>query len=57
VGTLIDHIVLWCAGYDTSTGRYTAPVIALLRAGAVGTVVLGLAGIAFIEIRKRRWTA
>lgn len=57
IGNVIDHIVLWCAGYDTSTGKYTAPVIALLRAGAIGTVALGLAGIVFLEIRKRRWTA
>ena len=57
IGNVIDHIVLWCAGYDTSTGKYTAPMVALLRAGAIGTVVLGLAGIVFLEIRKRRWTA
>ena len=54
---MIDHIMLWCSGYDTSTGTYTAPVIGALRIGAIGTVVLGLAGIAFLEIRKRRWTA
>ena len=57
IGTVIDHIMLWCSGYDTSTGTYTAPVIGALRIGAIGTVVLGLAGIAFLEIRKRRWTA
>lgn len=57
IGTLIDHVMLWCAGYDTSAGRYTAPVIGMLRIGAVGTVVLGLAGLAVLEIRKRRWTA
>jgi protein SCO1/2 len=57
LGTVIDHIMLWCAGYDTSTGRYTAPVMAALRAGAIGTVVLGLVLIAVLEIRKRRWTA
>lgn len=57
LGTLIDHIVLWCAGYDTSTGRYTAPIMGFLRVGAVATVGLGLIGLLVIEIRKRRWTA
>lgn len=57
LGTVIDHVMLWCAGYDASAGRYTAPIIGLLRVGAVGTVVLGLAGLALLELRKRRWTA
>jgi protein SCO1/2 len=57
LGTVIDHIMLWCAGYDTSTGRYTAPIMGFLRAGAIATVLLGLIGIAVLEIRKRRWTA
>ena len=57
IGTVIDHIMLWCSGYDATAGRYTAPVIGLLRIGAVGTVVLGLASIALLELRKRRWTA
>jgi protein SCO1/2 len=56
LGSVIDHIVLWCAGYDTSTGRYTAPVIGILRVAATATVVLGLAGLAYLELRKR-WTA
>jgi protein SCO1/2 len=57
IGTVIDHVMLWCAGYDTGAGKYTAPVIGMLRIGAIGTVVLGLAGLAVLEIRKRRWTA
>lgn len=57
LGSVIDHIVLWCAGYDTHTGRYTDPVMGVLRVAAVATVVLGLAGIGLLELRKRRWTA
>ncbi|HVY43884.1 MAG TPA: SCO family protein [Hyphomicrobiaceae bacterium] len=57
IGTVIDHIMLWCAGYDASAGKYTTPVIGALRIGAIGTVVLGLAGLAVLELRKRRWTA
>jgi protein SCO1/2 len=57
LGTVIDHIMLWCSGYDVAAGRYTAPVIGMLRLGAIATVLLGLGGIAFIELRKRRWRA
>lgn len=56
LGTVIDHIVLWCAGYDASTGRYTPAIVGVLRAAAVGTVVVGLCAIAVLEIRRRRWT-
>jgi protein SCO1/2 len=56
LGTVVDQIALWCAGYDTSTGRYTAPILGYLRVGAVGTVLLGLIGLAILEIRKRHWT-
>jgi len=57
IGTVVDHIMLWCAGYDASVGKYTAPIIGALRIGAIGTVVLGLGTLAFLELRKRRWTA
>lgn len=57
LGTVIDHIVLWCAGYDASTGRYSEPIMGMLRLGAIGTVVLGLSALAILELRKRRWTA
>ena len=57
IGTVIDHIMLWCAGYDVGAGKYTAPIIGMLRIGAIGTVMLGLGGLAFLELRKRRWTA
>jgi protein SCO1/2 len=53
LGTVIDHIVLWCAGYDTHTGKYTDPVMGVLRIAAMATLILGLAGIAFLELRKR----
>ena len=57
LGTVIDHIMLWCSGYDVNAGKYTNPVMGALRIAAIGTVVLGLAGIGFLELRKRRWTA
>ena len=54
---MIDQIVLWCAGYDASTGRYTPLIFAGLRLGAIGTVILGLGAIVWLELRRRRWTA
>jgi protein SCO1/2 len=57
LGTVIDHIMLWCAGYDANAGKYTAPILGVLRIAAAGTVVLGLGAIALLEFRKRRWTA
>jgi protein SCO1/2 len=57
LGTVIDHIVLWCAGYDASAGRYTPAIVGILRTAAIGTVLVGLGAIALLEIRKRRWTA
>jgi protein SCO1/2 len=56
LGSAIDHIVLWCAGYDASAGRYTPAIIGVLRVAGAGTVVLGLAGLALLEFRRRRWT-
>jgi len=47
IGSLADQILLFCYHYDPSQGKYSATVINVLRAGAVGTmlvlgVVLGL---------------
>jgi protein SCO1/2 len=56
LGTVIDHIMLWCAGYDVRAGKYTAPVIGVLRVAALGLLALGLAAIALLELRNR-WTA
>lgn len=55
LGTVIDHIMLWCAGYDVSAGKYTEPVIGVLRVAALGLLALGLAAIALLELRNR-WT-
>ena len=57
IGTVIDHIMLWCAGYDVSAGKYTEPSIGALRGGAIATLVLGAGGLLLLELRKHRWTA
>jgi protein SCO1/2 len=56
LGTFVDHVLLLCAGYDPTSGRYTPIVYAGLRIGSV-LILLGLlATIGVFELRKRRWT-
>jgi protein SCO1/2 len=53
IGTVVDHLLLYCYRYDPATGRYGAVAMNLVRAGGVLTVVaLG----AFILIMRRRET-
>jgi protein SCO1/2 len=39
IGTLTDQLLLYCYHYDPATGRYSAAVLNLVRAGALATVV------------------
>jgi len=57
LGSVVDHVLLFCAGYDPTTGRYTPVVMAGLRIGSLVVLVGLLAAVASLEIRKRRWTA
>jgi len=51
IGTVVDHLLLYCYRYDPTTGRYGAVAMNLIRGGGVLTVVaLG----AFILIMRRR---
>jgi len=51
IGTVVDHLLLYCYRYDPTTGRYGAVAMNLVRAGGLVTVVaLG----AFILIMRRR---
>jgi protein SCO1/2 len=51
IGTVVDHLLLYCYRYDPATGRYGAVAMNLIRGGGVLTVVaLG----AFILIMRRR---
>jgi protein SCO1/2 len=40
LGSLTDQVMLYCFHYDPATGRYSAAVMNLVRAGAVLTLVL-----------------
>jgi protein SCO1/2 len=57
LGSFVDQVLLFCAGYDPTSGHYTPVVIAGLRIGAIGVLVALLGAIAFLELRKHRWTA
>jgi protein SCO1/2 len=53
IGTVVDHLLLYCYRYDPTTGRYGAVAMNLVRAGGLVTVVaLG----AFVLIMRRRET-
>jgi protein SCO1/2 len=50
IGTAVDQVMLFCYGYDPKTGRYTAAVMNLVRAGGVATLVgIGL----FVALSSR----
>jgi len=51
IGTVIDDVLLFCYHYDPSTGKYGADILALVRAGAVATV---LAFAVFLTVSLRR---
>jgi protein SCO1/2 len=51
LGTIIDDVLLFCYHYDPSTGKYGADILALVRAGAVATV---LAFAVFLTVSLRR---
>jgi protein SCO1/2 len=51
IGSAVDQVLLYCYRYDPSTGRYSAAVMNLVRAGGLATV-LGLG--AFMFAMRRR---
>jgi len=53
IGTVVDHLLLYCYRYDPTTGRYGALAMNLVRAGGVVTV-LAFGG--FVLVMRRRET-
>jgi protein SCO1/2 len=53
LGSLIDHIVLFCAGFDSSRGQYNSLVEVSLRWASGLLLVLGVAGIGTTLWRER----
>ncbi|HTN62252.1 MAG TPA: SCO family protein [Devosia sp.] len=53
LGSLVDHIVLFCAGFDSSRGQYSSLVEVALRWASVLLLALGVAGIGSTLWRER----
>jgi protein SCO1/2 len=53
VGSVIDHVLLMCFHYDPATGKYSAAVLSIVRAGGVLTL-LGLVGFWVASARRGR---
>jgi protein SCO1/2 len=51
IGSVVDNVLLFCYHYDPSTGKYGADILALVRTGAVATV---LAFAVFLTVSLRR---
>ncbi len=56
IGGLVDTVLLYCYRYDPHTGRYSAAVLNLVRAGAILTMA-GLAAFIAVSSRRRRQPA
>jgi protein SCO1/2 len=55
IGTPGDHLVLFCYAYDPATGRYSARILRLMRAG--GILVVALLGASVLVFRRRESAA
>jgi protein SCO1 len=53
IGGLVDTVLLYCYRYDPHTGRYSAAVLNLVRAGAILTLA-ALVGFIAVGSRRRR---
>lgn len=56
IGTAVDQAILYCYRYDPMTGRYSASIMRIMRAGAMLTV-LALVGYIVFSLRRERATA
>jgi protein SCO1/2 len=54
IGSITDHVLLYCFQYNPTTGKYSLAIIRILRAAGVATVLL-IGGFILIEARKKRF--
>jgi protein SCO1/2 len=54
LGSLADHILLYCFQYNPATGKYSIAIMRVLRTLAV-SMVLAIAGFILLESRRRRF--
>lgn len=52
LGSIADHVFLFCAGFDSSKGQYTPAIWVALKAASLATL-LGLAAIVLWQTRRR----
>jgi protein SCO1 len=51
IGTVIDHVLLYCFQYDPYSARYSASILKILRLGGVLTIVCLVAGMLIFRRR------
>jgi len=56
IGSAVDQAILYCYQYDPMTGRYSASIMRIMRAGAILTV-LALVGFIALSLRRERAAA
>jgi protein SCO1/2 len=56
IGSAVDQAILYCYQYDPMTGRYSASIMRIMRAGAILTV-LALLGFIALSLRRERAAA
>jgi protein SCO1 len=54
LGSVADHILLYCFQYNPSTGKYSIAIMRVLRTFAVATLLF-IAGFILIESRRKRF--
>jgi protein SCO1 len=54
LGSVTDHILLYCFQYNPTTGKYSLAIMRVLRGLGVATVLL-IAGFILIESRRKRF--
>jgi protein SCO1/2 len=53
IGSIVDHVLLYCFQYNPTTGKYSLAIVRLLRIAAVATMLL-IAGFWLLESRRKR---
>jgi protein SCO1/2 len=54
IGSITDHVLLYCFQYDPTTGKYSLAIMRILRMAAVVTMLL-VGGFILAESRKKRF--
>ena len=55
IGSLVDHVLMYCFQYDATTGKYSLAIMRVVRAAGV-TTVLALVSFMVIGSRKKRFS-